>query len=89
MIDPARRGLEEDVFEEIMEVQPIAVLYISCGPRGLHRDLRVFLQAGWTIGFMEAYDMFPQTPHIETLTLLLPPYKCSESTWRIPTRRTL
>ena len=87
IVDPARRGLEDGVFEEIMEVQPVAVLYISCGPRGLHRDMRMFLEAGWTIDFMEAYDMFPQTPHIETLTLFIPPYTCPESKWRVPTRR--
>ena len=87
IVDPARRGLEDGVFEEIMEVQPVAVLYISCGPRGLHRDMRIFLEAGWTIDFMEAYDMFPQTPHIETLTLFIPPYTCPESKWRVPTRR--
>ena len=89
VVDPARRGLEDGVFEEIVEIKPVAVLYISCGPRGLHQDIRMFLKEGWKIEFMEAYDMFPQTPHVETLTLLVPPYTIPESTWRIPTRKTV
>ncbi len=86
LVDPARRGLEEGALERIVELKPAVVGYLSCNPRSLSRDLRQFVDAGWTVDFVRAYDMFPQTPHVETFALLRPP-EAPEPAGRAPQRR--
>ncbi len=86
MVDPARRGLEEGVIESIAELQPAALAYLSCNPRALARDLRLLLDRGWSVRELRAYDMFPQTAHLETLALLQPP-EAPTVTRRAPRRR--
>ncbi len=86
MVDPARRGLEDGVIESIEDLQPAALAYLSCNPRALARDLAIFTRRGWTVRSLQAYDMFPQTAHLETLSLLLPP-SAPKVTRRAPQRR--
>lgn len=86
MVDPARRGLEEGVIDSIAQLQPAVLAYLSCNPRALARDLRLLLDRGWTVETLRAYDMFPQTAHLETLALLRPP-EAPEVTRRAPRRR--
>jgi tRNA/tmRNA/rRNA uracil-C5-methylase (TrmA/RlmC/RlmD family) len=50
-----------------------AVAYVSCDAGTLARDLRVLLDAGWQVGSLRAFDLFPQTEHVELVTTLLPP----------------
>ena len=73
VVDPARRGLEESVVDGIIGLKPAKVAYLSCNPRALATDLQRFVAAGWTIDSLRAYDMFPQTAHVELLALLSPP----------------
>jgi len=73
VVDPARRGLEDNVVEGILALQPAQVAYLSCNPRALATDLQRFVAAGWSIRALRAYDMFPQTAHVELLALLAPP----------------
>jgi tRNA/tmRNA/rRNA uracil-C5-methylase (TrmA/RlmC/RlmD family) len=73
VVDPARRGLEDNVVEGILALQPAQVAYLSCNPRALATDLQRFVAAGWSIRALRAYDMFPQTAHVELLALLSPP----------------
>jgi 23S rRNA (uracil1939-C5)-methyltransferase len=86
VVDPARRGLEEGVIESVLSLQPAAVAYLSCNPRALARDLALFTARGWSLSHIAAYDMFPQTAHLETLVMLLPPSP-PEVTRRAPRRR--
>jgi 23S rRNA (uracil1939-C5)-methyltransferase len=86
LVDPARRGLEPDVIEGILSLQPSAVAYISCAPRSMARDLAQFQAAGWTFDRPRAYDMFPQTAHVELFTVLQPPV-APVPTGRAPQRR--
>lgn len=72
LVDPARRGLEDGVIDAILELEPSAVGYLSCNPMSLARDMRTFLDRGWVVDGISAYDMFPQTSHVETFALLRP-----------------
>lgn len=85
-VNPARRGLEHGVAEAILELEPRRIAYISCNPRALARDLKVFRDAGYTIGDLEAFDMFPNTAHVEVLAVLEGP-KGNDDGRRGPRRR--
>lgn len=69
-VNPARRGLESGVIEGILELRPRQIAYVSCNPAALARDLAAFAGGGYIIEEVELFDMFPNTPHVETLTVL-------------------
>ena len=73
LADPARKGLEDGVLEAIFSIEPAAVLMVSCNPVAMARDLRAAVKLGWKVDRIAAYDMFPQTVHLEAMALLLPP----------------
>lgn len=73
VVDPPKKGLEEGVFDQLLALNPARVAYVSCEPQSLARDLRRFLAAGWTVRALSAYDLFPETAHLETLAVLDPP----------------
>ncbi len=85
-VNPARRGLEEGVVDQIMALGPKRVAYVSCHPRALARDLRAFQLHGMEIGEIEMFDMFPNTPHVECLVILDAP-PSGEPTRRAPRRK--
>ena len=70
VVNPARRGLEDGVIDEIVKLEPRRIGYISCNPRALARDLALLRDKGFTIGQLELFDMFPNTPHVEVLVVL-------------------
>lgn len=70
VMNPPREGLETKVVEAILENTPKNLLYVSCMPSTLARDLKIFKQAGYMIQKCKAFDMFPQTAHVETLVWL-------------------
>lgn len=72
-VDPARRGLEPEVAAAIRALEPARLVYVSCNPRALARDLAELVGAGWRVDGIQAYDMFPQTSHTELLARLSPP----------------
>lgn len=86
LVDPARRGLERDVHEAIDELEPCRLVYVSCNPRALARDLEKLGHRGWKLERLRAYDMFPQTSHVELLAELSPA-EAPEITGRAPRRR--
>jgi 23S rRNA (uracil1939-C5)-methyltransferase len=69
-VNPARRGLEEGVVAAIAELQPRRIAYVSCNPQALARDLAAFVAAGFEVGEVELFDMFPNTAHVECLVTL-------------------
>jgi len=69
IVDPPRAGLDPTVCSRILKNPPRTIAYISCDPTTLARDLKILLSA-YRIQRLFAYDFFPQTPHIETLTIL-------------------
>jgi len=69
IFDPPRAGLHSKVVERCLETQPPQIIYLSCNPSTHARDLRL-LQDSYEIEFLEIYNFFPRTPHIETLAVL-------------------
>jgi len=70
LVDPPRSGLRPQAREAILKQGPRAIIYVSCNPATLARDARVILEAGYRLEKTVLVDMFPQTYHIETVTLL-------------------
>jgi 23S rRNA (uracil1939-C5)-methyltransferase len=67
VIDPPRTGLGADITALIAEIAPPALVYVSCDPATLARDLRALLASGYRIESMTLADLFPQTFHLETV----------------------
>ena len=71
VVDPPRKGLASDVIDSIAEMSPERVVYVSCDPSTLARDLKIFAEKGYEMQKGEAFDLFPRTYHIETVCQLL------------------
>ncbi|MCX6561584.1 MAG: 23S rRNA (uracil(1939)-C(5))-methyltransferase RlmD [Candidatus Aminicenantes bacterium] len=69
IVDPPRKGLDETVLNGLIARPVPALIYLSCNPSTLARDLRRLLPA-YRVVSLRGYDFFPQTPHIETLAVL-------------------
>jgi 23S rRNA (uracil1939-C5)-methyltransferase len=69
MVDPPRKGLGPRITGPILESPPPLILYLSCDPATLGRDLKI-LMARYRLRSLTLYDFFPHTPHIETLSIL-------------------
>ncbi|MDL2342225.1 MAG: TRAM domain-containing protein [Patescibacteria group bacterium] len=69
IVDPPRAGLHQKVVNQILDVQPPQVVYLSCNPATQARDLKL-LSERYKITQFEIYNFFPKTPHIETLAVL-------------------
>lgn len=71
LLDPPRTGAESRVIAGILKLKPKKICYVSCDPATLARDLKKLIAGGYTIDRIAAFDMFPQTHHVETLVHLL------------------
>lgn len=71
LLDPPRAGLHPDIIKELLRVKPRRIVYISCNPATLARDVALMAQ-GYKLSRVVPVDMFPQTPHVESVSLLLP-----------------
>ena len=71
-VDPPRKGLAPAVVDTIVRMAPRRVVYVSCDPGTLARDIARFREQGWSVRRALAVDMFPRTAHVETAVLLLP-----------------
>jgi tRNA/tmRNA/rRNA uracil-C5-methylase (TrmA/RlmC/RlmD family) len=70
VLDPARAGLDREVRDSLIRLRPPFVIYVSCNPPTLRRDLEYLRDGGFNIGASTGFDMFPQTSHIEVITSL-------------------
>lgn len=70
IVDPPRAGLDKDVVKHISNVGIKEVVYISCNPQTLARDISRFINNGFTLKKIKACDMFPQSMHVETIALI-------------------
>jgi len=70
IVDPPRAGLSDTVVNALNEHPVPLVLYVSCHPATLARDLAKLQSGAYRISSVQAFDMFPQTPHVETLVVL-------------------
>lgn len=69
LLDPPRAGAG-DLIGRLVLTRPRAIVYVSCNPVALARELRPALAAGYRVRRLLGYDMFPQTPHVEVLCVL-------------------
>ncbi len=70
IVDPPRKGLHPDVVEALLAYQPERLVYISCNPKTLARDLALLVEGGYRGNTIYPFDMFPQTAHVESLVTL-------------------
>ncbi|MEN6319545.1 MAG: class I SAM-dependent RNA methyltransferase [Syntrophaceae bacterium] len=70
LVDPPRIGLGLDTINALSVLNPPKIVYVSCNPTTLARDLRLMVGFGYSIIRVQPLDMFPQTSHIETVVLL-------------------
>lgn len=70
-VDPPRKGLSADVIEAVAVMAPSRLVYVSCDPATLARDVKRLGEKGYALARTEAVDMFPHTVHVETVVLML------------------
>ncbi|GAA0115062.1 23S rRNA (uracil(1939)-C(5))-methyltransferase RlmD [Clostridium senegalense] len=70
VVDPPRKGCEESLLHSIAKMAPKKIVYVSCDPATLARDLNILQQLGYKTLEIQPVDMFPQTAHVETVALL-------------------
>ncbi|MCG3197912.1 MAG: class I SAM-dependent RNA methyltransferase [Candidatus Omnitrophica bacterium] len=70
ILDPPRKGCQPEVLRALLDLLPVDVVYISCHPAALARDLKVLCRKSYGVATVEPFDLFPQTHHVETLVHL-------------------
>ena len=70
VVDPPRKGCEPEVIAAIAETAPARLIYVSCNPATLARDIALLAEKGYALQKVQPVDMFPWTSHVETVVLL-------------------
>ena len=70
ILDPPRKGCDSSLFDTIEELSPKKIVYVSCDSATLARDMQILDQKGYKAKKLTAVDMFPRTPHVETVCLM-------------------
>lgn len=71
VIDPPRKGCAEKLLQVLISKAPKKLIYVSCNPATLARDLKILTDGGFQIAGLQPFDMFPETQHLETCALLV------------------
>ena len=71
VVDPPRKGCDEKVLDTIVEMEPNRVVYVSCNPSTLARDLKYLDSKGFICKEIQPVDMFPHSVHIESVALVI------------------
>lgn len=71
VLNPPRKGCEEKVLREAVRLSPSRIIYVSCSPQTLARDLDILAGNGYRTCEIQPVDMFPQTPHVENVARLI------------------
>jgi 23S rRNA (uracil1939-C5)-methyltransferase len=71
VVDPPRTGLSKDALDGVVRLQAGRVVYVSCDVATLARDARRLVDAGYAIARLAAFDLFPNTPHVETVVVFI------------------
>ncbi len=70
VVDPPRKGCDASLLSTIIEMKPERVVYVSCNPATLARDLRVLVDGGYEVKEVQPVDQFPHTSHVECVVLM-------------------
>ena len=70
IIDPPRTGLDQQLLETLLKVKPKRIVYVSCNPSTLAKDISV-LSPLYKVEYIQPIDMFPQTSHVECISQLI------------------
>jgi 23S rRNA (uracil1939-C5)-methyltransferase len=71
VVDPPRAGLGKEICSHLSRIAAPNIIYVSCDPATLARDLQTLLESGYFLQTIQLVDMFPQTFHLETVTVLV------------------
>ncbi|MBR1419902.1 MAG: 23S rRNA (uracil(1939)-C(5))-methyltransferase RlmD [Selenomonadaceae bacterium] len=71
IVDPPRAGCESKVLETLAKMNPRKIIYVSCNPATLARDLEILKELGFITKKIQPVDMFPMTSHVESVSLIL------------------
>lgn len=70
LLNPPRKGCEPRLLEKLLSLKPERIIYVSCDPATLARDLQLLCTGGYKIETVQPFDMFPQTAHVECVVSL-------------------
>ena len=71
LMDPPRKGMDPGIFKALEKHPVPEIVYVSCDPPSLSRDLKQLAAMGWTLRRTQGVDLFPQTPHVESVSWLV------------------
>jgi 23S rRNA (uracil1939-C5)-methyltransferase len=67
IVDPPRTGMSAEALTAMVRLHPQRIVYVSCDPATMARDARRLIDAGYTLDGLRAFDLFPNTPHVESV----------------------
>jgi 23S rRNA (uracil1939-C5)-methyltransferase len=70
ILDPPRAGVAPEALTAVAALAPARIVYVSCDPETLARDLRLLAASGYHVGAVQPVDMFPQTSHTEAVAVV-------------------
>ena len=70
VVDPPRKGLDQQLIESLLEIRPEKIIYVSCKPSTLARDLKLLTAGEYIVQRIRPVDLFPHTTHVETVCLM-------------------
>ena len=71
ILDPPRAGIHERTLINVIKFNPKKIIYVSCNPSTQARDIKILQDNNFMVKEIQPVDMFPHTPHIENITLLI------------------
>ena len=71
VLDPPRKGAEEALLNAVLKTEPRRIVYVSCNPATLARDVKLLTAGGYSLVKAQPVDMFPHSAHVETVALLV------------------